>query len=401
MSGSPYDDRVIALAYSYSDNDMDQVSEVDDILASFSVDMDAIELSIVDEIVNDDFGISITNPLSTLYLSDGSYEYDGLEYLSATFGKKDDYDFYASVYANTYWDDSYIGDFDAFEKDTMSDAEEWYEIVTKGDIKIDGHDGFFYTEEYDWDGDVTYYTTIYVFNDEDSYIGVSYSGTEESYNSGINDFKKILKAVKLDNGGDGQYVVPSFLSASTTLVDIDHYIYEENIKSLNSDDAFGEDTPESFNPAGELSREDYVVWAVRTLTGDVYNEFEEFEANYSGCGEVCFKDVNYDSGNAHYIEFARNKGAIGASENFSPDAQISLMAALKVIFELYDYDVWQAPEFVSWYVPYLHLGYKEGVIPYGVDGAGYLLTRGEGVYIIDGVMSSQGDDYYYDDDYFW
>jgi len=213
------------------------------------------------------------------------------------------------------------------------------------------------------------------------------------------DFKLILKNIELSNGGEGRYTIPSFTTSTSlgTLNDIDNYVYEDSIENLDYEGAFGDSIIAKFNPAGPLVREDYVVWAVRTLQGDSATDFIDFEGTYDGCGEVCFEDFDYSSDNAVYIDYARSVGAIGGKENghFSPDSQITLMAALKIIFELYDYDMWDAPDFVVWYVPYLQLGYKENIIPYGVDSASYLLTRGEGAYIIDGVM--YGNSYYYDD----
>lgn len=397
----PYGDKVINVLYGYTDEEEGKVDEVEGILESFEVDMSKVESSVVDVVESTDPQIKITNTLSDVYLSDDSYEYEGTYYFGASFGKKDDYDFSITIYSNEHWDDAYVGDFAKFKEETMDDASEWYEIVAQGSLEIDGHQGFYYTDEYDDGyGYETLYTTVYIEANDDTYFSIYYSAEEDSYKDNLEDFRTILKSIELSNGGEGKYIVPSFSTTASiggVLNDIDNYVYEDSIRNLNVEGAFGDNVVAKFNPAGSLTREDFVIWAVRTLQGDGVSDFDEFEETYVGCGEVCFADYDYSSEEAVYIEFARSSGAIGgkANGNFSPDAQITLMAALKIIFELYDYDIWDAPAFVAWYVPYLQLGYKEAVIPYGVDSASYLLTRGEGAYIIDGVMYDY--EYYYDD----
>lgn len=397
----PYGDKVINVFYGYTDEEEDRIDEIEEILESFEVDMSKAESSVVDVVSSTDPQIKITNTVSGVYLSDDSYEYDGVYYFGASFGKKDDYDFSINIYSNEHWDDVYVGDFEKFKEDTFADVSQWYDVVAQGNVEVDGHQGFYYTDEYDDGyGGETLYTTVYVESDDDTYFSIYYSAGEDSYKDNLEDFRKILKSIELSNDGGGKYMIPSFSTMGSIggiLSDINNYVYEDNIRNLNSEGAFGDSIVGKFNPAGSLTREDFVVWAVRTLNGTVYSDFVGFEVGYDGCGEVCFADYDYTSENAVYIDFARSVGAIGGkvNGNFSPDSQITLMAALKIIFELYDYNIWDAPAFVSWYVPYLQLGYKENVIPYGVDSASYLLTRGEGAYIIDGVMYNFG--YYYDD----
>jgi len=398
----PYGDKVINVLYGYTDEESDSLDEVEDIVASFEVDMGAVASSVVDVVESDNPMIKVTNPIDDLYLSDDSYEYDGVNYFGASFGRKRDYDFYINIYSNEYWDDMYVGDFAQFREDTLADAENWYEVVSQGELKVDGQEGFYYTDEYDDGyGYVSLYTTVYIESDDDTYFTIYYSAEEDSYKDDLDNFKLILKSIELSDGGDGQYSIPAFSTsgvATGSLSDIKNYVYEDNIKNLNSEGAFGDAVVAKFNPAGELSRKDFVLWAVRTLQGDALASFSEFESAYSGCGDICFEDVDYNSDDAVYMDFARSVGAIGGNQNyFSPDSQITLMAALKIIFELYDYDIWEAPDFVAWYIPYLQLGYKEGVIPYGVGEVSYLLTRGEGAYIIDGIMSG----FYYYDDYWY
>ena len=405
----PYGDKVINVLYNYTLEDESELDEVDDILDSFSVNMDKIKLSSVTMVESDDPKIKVTNPLpGDLYLSDNTYEYDGETYFGVNFGKKRDYDFYISVYSNTYWDETYKGDFDAYKKYIMQDAEDWYDVTSAGELKMDGHKAFYYTYIYDSGyEDPLIYTYIYIDNDDESYFSIYYSDEETSYNANLGDFKTILKNIALSNEGEGQYLIPNFSGGSvvSTLSDIDNYVYEDNIKSLNRAGAFGDSAPVKFNPAGPLSRMDFVVWAVTTLSGDAASDYAEFESGYIGCADNCFEDVSNESDDAKYLAYAKGKGAVGGLGSdgkyyFAPDSQISLMAALKIIFELYDFEVWNAPDFVPWYVPYLHLGYKHYVMPYGVDNASYLLTRGEGAYIIDGV-GTEAMYYSYDDDDYW
>ncbi|MBD3360457.1 trypsin-like serine protease [Candidatus Peregrinibacteria bacterium] len=403
----PYGDNVINILYNYTGEDEDETDEVNKILGTFEVDMSQIKTSVVDVIESEYPIIRVENPLDDIYLSDDSYEYDNEYYFGASFGKKMDYDFYIDIYSNYYWEEKYMGDFDLFKEESLADAEEWYNVVSQGELKIDGHDGFYYTDEYDGGvGDLKYYTTIYIDNDDETYFTIYYSADGKSYKENLSGFKLILKNIQLDNYGEGRYLIPNFLGRSVretgeALSDVDNYIYEDSIRNLDDEGAFGEETPSDFNPAGFLTRGDFLKWAVRTLQGEAGNEFEEFENNYSEC-DICFTDIKKGSELEMYTDFAYTKGAVGGlsidGQYFLyPENKVSLVAALKIIFELYDYEKWEAPAYLPWYISYLHLGYSEYVIPYGVSDVNYLLTRGEGAFIIEGIMTAN----YYSDDYWY
>ncbi len=396
--GIPYGDYVISIEYSYTDEESSRVSEVDQVLATFEIDMKKIKSSVVSKVSSDDPVIKVTNPLADGYLSDGSYEYDGVNYFGATFGKKTDYDFSVGIYYDLYWDESYVGNFELFKSDTLSSADDWESVIAKGELELDGHNGFFYIGEYDDGYDDPIYTAyLYVAYDDQSYVNINYSGTKESYQNNLLDFNKILNVVTLDNEGQGRYFLPSFdISVSMLLSDIENYVYEENIRNLDKKDIFGTERPAQFNPAGKLTRKDFVVWAVKNGDETLLAEFEDFK-NGIIVGE--FSDVDYATEESKYVEFARSKGAVSGNKKgsklyFKPDEQISLVAGLKIVFTLYGYDVWEAPSFIPWYIPYIQLAYKNYLMPYGVNDVNYLLTRGEGVYIIDSAMAAN---YYYDD----
>ncbi len=378
----PYGDKVINVLYNYSDEDADRLNEVEQIMDTFMVDMKKVQASVVDKVQSKQLNVTVKNPLKDAFLSDDSYSYDGVDYFAASFGKKRDYNFAIYVYSNYHLD--YAGDFAGFKKQTLADAEEWYNIVAKGSVKIDGHEGFFYTDEYDSGfGDTTYYTTVFVDNGEDSYLTISYSGPEDSYKTNAKDFKKVLKSIQLDNDGKGKYTVPNFLSSSTgstVLGDIKNHIYENSIKNLKKLGAFGENAPVTFGPQDPLTRKSFVLWAGRTLSGNALTDFNEFKKDKKECTDNC---------DQMYIDFAVSQGAV-SSANFNPDEQITVAAALKVLAKLYGYEVWQAPEFIPWYIPYLHLGYKLGVMPYGVNDANYKLNRGEGAFLIDMFIAMGG-----------
>ncbi|MFH1284053.1 MAG: S1C family serine protease [Candidatus Peregrinibacteria bacterium] len=402
----PYGDKVINVFYSYSDGEEGRLPEANKILDTFNVDMSKVQSGVVKAVDSSYPKIRVENPLSNVYLSDDSYDYGGDHYFSASFGKKRDFNFYISIYSNYYWDGTYKGDFKGFQDSTVTDAKEIYDIISSGELKIDGHDGFYYTDEYDDGyGSTSFYTTIYIDNDDDTYFTVYYSGDSESYSGNMAVFRTILKNIKLDNSGNGRYLLPSFLgsySSGGVLNDIRNYVYEDDIKALSKGGAFGSATPANFNPAGPMTRKDFVLWTMKGLSGNVAGEFEVFKDGYTGCSSNCFSDVDYNSDDAVYMEFAKSKGAIGALGSsgrpyFSPDAQISLVAALKIVFEIYDYDIWEAPSFIPWYIPYVQLGYKYGIIPYGVNDVNYLLTRGEAAHVINSGASglSSYSDYWY------
>lgn len=397
----PYGDKVINVGYSYAEGA--DVADMEAMLRTFDVDMSKVDFSIVKKVQNKSLGIKVVNPLADAFLSDSSYEYDGVDYFGVSFGKKRDYGFFVSIYSNEYWNEDYKGNFDAFKKATMTDADTWYDIVSKGELKLDGHKGFYFTDEYDSGyGDVAYYSTVYIENTDNNYFSVSYSGTGDSFVEGMDDFKAILNAIELSNGGSGVYLIPDLMGGGSggpvgAFNDIKHYVYEANIKSLSKAGAFGENADPQFKPESAMSRLDFVVWAIRGAEGAVAENFAAYKASYVGCGDKCYADVGGDSVETVYLEFAKSEGVIADRDRFHPDEQISLMAAFKIMFELYDYDIWDAPDYVLWYIPYLHVGYINGFMPYGVDTADHELTRGEAAFIIDAASFGSVDDFGFDD----
>ncbi|MBI4975583.1 serine protease [Candidatus Peregrinibacteria bacterium] len=394
----PYGDKEIVVTYSYGDSDSSRLPEVDKILATFSVDMSKVSLSVVNEVKNIDPKVVVGNLIDNVFLSDGSYTFDGEKTFLATFGKKKDKDFYISVNLASYWDPKYVGNFDLFKKDTFKDAKQFYSVLDQGDIEIDGHSGFFYSSEYagalnNPDSTVKWFN-IYVNYAKDKFLSVYYSSSADKYDQNTKDFRSILKNIQLDNNGGGKYSIPGFGgSVPAVLSDIKDYVYEENIKNINKLGAFGDSAPSKFDPEAKLKRKNFVVWAARTLSGTPATDFAAFKKSYSGCDKDCFSDVNYGSTDSMYIEFARKKGAVSGSNVkgkllFNPENDLSLPAALKILFKLYDVKVWKAPDFIPWYMPYLQLGYKKGLMPYGVNKVDYVLSRGEGAYMLDAMNVS-------------
>lgn len=400
----PYGNQVINVLYNYGDaNTIEDIAEIDTVLASFKVDMTKAVSNVVDVVESTNPAIKVKNVVEGMYLSDTGYEYDGVYYFGVSLGKKKDYSLSIGIYSNVYWDETLKGDFAKFKETTLSDAILNYDVVASGTLKLDGHEGFFFTDQYDNGfGDITVYTTIYIDNGADSYFSVTYTALEESYKENMSSFKKILKNVTLDNGGTGKYLIPNLYvgGVSAVLSDIKDYVYEDSIKNLNKKSVFGDKAPEKFEPANSLTRADFLTWAVKDLvSSNVATEFVTFEAGFVGCEVDCFSDVDASSILTMYLEFAREKGAVSGMNakgkyTFAPDSQISLMAALKILFELNDYDVWAAPSFIPWYIPYLQLAYKLDILPYGVTDVNYLLTRGEGAYLIDALVSYAGGNYY-------
>lgn len=394
MYGIPYGNQLVRVAYSYKDGDIDALNEIKNIVKTFKLDLSKVKSTVVSSVSSDVYALTVVNPLLSngVFLSDQSYEFDGQYFFSATFGKKDVLgDFYTNVFAGKYWDKKFVDNFSEFKASTLRDADSFYNIVAKGDLKVDGHDGFFYTERYDeGNGEATYYVDIYLNNMRDSYVSVHFSASSELVGSAIQDFSKILSAIKFhDNSGKGAYVFANFLGAGEvflgSLVDVENYIYEDSVNALFELGVFGINGGEFF-PAVNLSRRDFLVWVLKSLPGDRQERFKDFEESYQGCGDLCFADVaNEDQ---VYLSYAFRYGAVGGMAKdgvyyFDPNSQISLIAAWKIIFNIYEYPVWKAPDFVPWYMPYVHLGYVNGAVPYGVNSNDYLLTRGEGAFVID------------------
>ena len=393
----PYGDKLVVLTSTYSDEDLDNgnLDSMSEIVSGFELDMSAIKSSVVSQVSSENPQITVKNPVDDFFLSDKSYEYDGVNYFGANFGKKQDYDFYLSIYHAYFWDDNYVGNWSAFQDETVDSVEQWSDLVSSGEAMVDGHEAFYYTDAYEqWDGTTSYSMSFYIRYDDESYFNLYYSNSGENFNAYLDEVKDIIEAIELTNGGDGKYSVPTFARANAaSFLDIEHHIYEDNIRSISSKGAF-EVKPTFFEPERELTRKDFVIWAVRTLQGDAGVDFAEYEENYNGCQKNCLTDVNYSLDDAVYIEFAKTRGAVGANGWFAPDEQVSMIAALKILAELNDADLWQSPDYAPWYLPYLYYGYKNYAIPYGMDSVEYKLTRGEGAFMID-VVNKEDYGYYY------
>ncbi len=391
----PYGNRVVSLKYVYDDESF--VSDLEAIVKTFKIDLSKAKSSSVDSVVNKNPKITLKNPSDDLFLSDTSYDFDGTRYFSVSFGQKRDFDFGVSLYSGSYWDEKYTDNFDLFKSDTLADAEKWYSIVSKGSMYIDGHQGFYYMIESDDGFGGTYKNTIaYVEIDANQYLSLYYSDGFDTYDANIGYISKILRSVSFEKEGKGKYIVPAIGGSSyvvSVLSDIKNYIYEINIKNLNRMKVFGEKAPEKFEPGKKVSRESFVVWAVKALSVDKQADFEKFKASYEICKEDCFADVDYSSSNAMYISYAKKVGAISGSEKdgkkyFDAGGNVTLAAALKILAKLNGFEVWAAPDYIAWYVPYLYLGYQKGIVPAGVNDAFYLLTRGEAAFMMDTLAVS-------------
>jgi hypothetical protein len=391
----PYGDKIINIAYSYSTSDEAKVTDIESMIKTFELDMAQINFKQIDKIENQDPFIIINKPASikNLYLSDDSYEYDYVKYFAASFGKKKDPNFYASISNGTYYEG--LENFAKLKDETLKYINE-SELISQGKIIIDGKNGFYFTTKYDYGySEASYYSSIYIENDENSYFAIYYSGTENSYKNNLQDFKIILKNIQFSESGNNKYLIPNLAFANTkNLEDIENYLYEQKILNLNKEKVFGEKSPIKFAPADNLTRKDFIVWAVKSLHLDDLTEFEAFKKPYSGCTDNCFQDIDYNSNDAIYIAFAYKKGAVQGNKindalYLKPDDNISLAAALKIISKLYNYSTWKAPEFLPWYIPYIQFGYEYGLIPYGINDSMYELTRGEGAYIIETLMTNK------------
>ncbi|KKP40196.1 MAG: peptidase domain-containing protein [Candidatus Peregrinibacteria bacterium GW2011_GWF2_33_10] len=411
----PYGDKVISLAYEYSTADEKKLDDVKKIIASFEVDMSKINYTPIYTLTNKNPYIKVNLPQdlkNEIYLNDATFEWDGVMYFGANFVKKLDSNFYLEMYLSSYEDEKYKNDFDLFKKDTIKSLDSYlsasyYSFISKGALKIDGLKGFYYTYEYDYYNDsstASYTTNIYINLSSDSYLSITYSDKIEEFATNITKVQNILKALQFENKGTGMYIVPDFSKAKgQTLTDIENYVYEENIKELAQNSVFGATIPEKFAPTANLTRKDFIIWAVKSLTGDKGEKVKTFEKNYMGCKENCFEDINYTDGDSAYIAFAQEEKAISGTEindkkYLYPENQISLTAAFKIALTLYKYEIWQAPSLIPWYIPYLQIAYKFELMPYGVDDINYALTRGEGSYIIDKIfqLDTVSDDYDYD-----
>lgn len=399
----PYGNRLMTIAYDYQDSDTEGggKAKIESILDTFKVDMDKIESSVKTTVSGKNPVITVKNVLSDAYLSDYSYSYDGKDYFSVSFGKKRDYSFYVSVYSADYYDTTQVGNFMKFKADTLKNAEDWGTIVAKGSIKIDGHNAFFYTDSYDDGyGYGTRTTYVYIEGDDDSYIGVTYNNSEENFDKDMSEFKTVLRNISLDNGGEGTYTIPNFATGTAvSLGDIKNNVYEENIRALGRNSVFGEKLPAMFKPADNLSRKDFLMWAVKNLpySSKLKTDFDTYSATFAPCNAAScvFADISGQSGetfDAMYFDFAFHKGVIKGREAdgkryFDPDKQIGMMEAFKIAFTLYGYETWEAPSFIPWYIPYLELAYKNEFMPYAVTSVDQMLNRGQGAYILDRAAS--------------
>ncbi len=388
----PYGNHVINLNYAYAENDEGRLGQLMEILESFELDYSEVKVTVVDELISSDPQITIKKPSKEIFVSDETYEYQGDKYFGASFGKKENLDFYVSLFAEYYYDE--VANFEQFEKTTLEDAREIYEVVGEGEVYIDGRRGFYFIDLYG-EGDGTYYLSLYLPADDERYFALYYSGDYQDFTGNIGSLKLILNNIQFQLKGAGEYRIPAFSLARNTaevggnLRDIDNHLYEDNILNIRDLGAFGINVPVGFGPENAMTRGDFVRWVQYSLRGDVAADFRQFVENYQGCGDRCFVDAgNYDEA---FLAFAMQKGALGGLRGdgnyyLAPDQQLSLVAALKILAEIYDYPLWEAPDYVIWYIPYLHFGYQEALIPYGVADSNYHLTRGEASFVLDGVL---------------
>jgi V8-like Glu-specific endopeptidase len=385
----PYGNKVVSVRYVYDNEAF--VSDLEAIVKTFKVDLSKAKSSSVDSVSNKNPKITLKNPSENLFLSDTSYDFGGVRYFSAYFGQKRDFDFSISLYSGDYWDGKYENNFDLFKTDTLAEAAQLYAIVSQGSMYVDGHKGFFYMIEGDeWGG--TYKNTIaYVEIDSTSYLSLYYADGEDTYDANIVYVGKILKNVSFEQAGKGKYLVPAIGGSSSVvsaLSDIKNYIYESDIRNLNKTKVFGEVAPVKFEPGKKVSREDFVVWAVKALTGEKKVDFEKYKASYEVCKQDCFADIDLASSNAMYVSYAQKVGAVsgvlkGGKKYFDAGGNVTLAAALKILAKLNGIETWAAPDYVAWHIPYLYFGYLYGIVPAGVNDAFYLLTRGEAAFMMD------------------
>jgi|GEM_PF-2591313 len=391
----PYGNKVVSVRSTYDNDSL--VSDLDSMVKTFKIDLSKAKSSQVDVVTNKSPKITLKNPSADLFLSDTSYDFDGTRYFSANFGQKRDFDFSVSMYSGKYWDEKYTGNFDLFKSDTLADAAKWYSVVSQGSMSVDGHKGFYYMlESDDGFGNVYKNTIAYVEVDSTQYLSLYYSDGLDTYDANVGYVSKILKGVSFEQNGKGKYVVPmigAVASKISVLSDIKNYIYEANIKYLNQLKVFGEKSPVNFEPGKKVSRESFTVWAAKSLVGDKKADFDKFKASYENCHEDCFADVDYSSSNAMYVSYAKKTGAISGETRdgkkyFDAGGNVTLAAALKILAKLNGVETWSAPDYIAWYVPYLYVGYKYGIVPTGVNDAFYLITRGEAAFMIDTLANS-------------
>ncbi len=394
----PYGNRLITISYDYEDGDLTNggVADIDNIMGSFTMDMTKVVSSVKTSVESKDPVIKIKNTLADAYLSDYSYVYDGKNYFSASIGKKRDSSFYISLYTSDYYDPTYVGNFQKFKIETLKNAEDWGSVVAKGSLKLDGHNGFYYTDSYDGGYGYSSKTTfVFVEAGDNSYIGMTYGNSQDNFDKGLVDFKTVLKGITLDNGGTGMYTLPDFSvsGGGVVLGDIKNNVYEDSIRSLGRNMALGDKLPALFRPVDAMTRKDFLMWAVKDLPYDKKGDFDTYASTYKPCEAAScnFADVTGMDGKNYtslYFDYAFSKGVIKGREAdgkkyFDPERQIGMMEAFKIVFKLYGYTVWEAPSFIPWYLPYLELAYKNQLVPYAVTSVDALLNRGQGAYIVD------------------
>lgn len=391
----PYGNRIVSVRYVYGDASF--VPDLEAMIKTFKIDMSKAKGSSVNTVSNKDPKITLKNPSENLFLSDTSYDSGGTHYFSAYFGQKRDLDFSVSLYSGSYWDDKYTNNFDLFKTDTLTDAAQWYSIVSQGSMYVDGHQGFYYMLEGDDGAGGTYKNVVgYIEIDSTQYLSVYYTDGPDTYDANIAYVGKILKNVSFEKGGKGKYLVPAIGGSSSTislLSDIKNYLYETNIKNLSRMKVFGDKSPEKFEPGKIVSRESFVVWAVKDLVGDKKLDFEKYKASYEVCTEDCFADIDYSSSNAMYISYAQKIGAVSGESRdgkkyFNAGGNVTLGAGLKILAKVNGFETWSAPDYVPWYISYLYFGYQHGIIPAGINDAFYLVTRGEAAFMIDTLAGS-------------
>lgn len=175
------------------------------------------------------------------------------------------------------------------------------------------------------------------------------------------------------------------------------YEWENSINYLQENGIVSGNPDGSFTPYDRINRAAFTKIIIEASYGTPGPEYDR----------SCFDDVKKGDWYAPYICFAAEEGIVsgyGGTRNFGPGDNITQPAALKVIFNTLNQDVWNSGG--EWYDMWLDHAEWIGMYYFEPNAAAaYEITRGEAAYFMTWMLTDEwidqidADSFYGSDDY--
>lgn len=267
------------------------------------------------------------------------------------------------------------------EESTKAIAAQNLKLVSKkGDVFLDGLEGYLYIFEYEGAQYQQIRKRLVTELSHGEYVFViQYDDLTENFDENLptitkvlNSFRYLGKDVTLDSETD-------FGALEKRFTDIQHHRFATAISKLADKGIVKGYEDGSFRPEWFVKRAEALKMILESK-----NLLEEER----GLGkEVDF--VDYQTGTVwynKYLAYARQENFIDSVSRFRPGETIQLAEALKLIILTYDIPLWEGQTSV-WYKRYMDKAYELNWLPRGWDAPEKKLTRAELSYLVNRVYN--------------